>query len=144
MNPIHQCFQKISNGNFFFNFEKGLELLQYLVDFTLNRTWPMFYNYIPVYKITLIFSKDIERKPFFKVKKGHNSQIFSEFYPKLNLTTFYDYIPVYKIRIQYTNLFKRYRMETIFVTYETDGRDSGDTIKWRGGGGGGGGIKLQI
>ena len=34
-----------------------------------------------------IFSKDIERKPFFEVeKKGHNSHHIGGFYPKSNLT----------------------------------------------------------
>ena len=41
-----------------------------------------------------------------------------------NQTTFYDYIPVYKISIQYTNLFKRYRTETI--CYVQDGTDRTD------------------
>ena len=50
------------------------------MDFTLNRTWPIFYDYIPMYKFqsnTSILSKDIARKLFFKVenfsklKKGH-------------------------------------------------------------------------
>ena len=53
------------------------------MDFTLNRTWPTFYDYIPVFKAWIQYtnlSKDIERKLFFKVeifskfKKGHNSQ----------------------------------------------------------------------
>ena len=78
---------------------------------------------------TLIFSKDIERKPFFKLKKSHNSKIIGGFYPKSNLTSFYDYKPLYKISSQYTNLFKRYRTETICVPYETDERtDSGGSI----------------
>ena len=37
--------------------------------------------------------------------------------------TFYAYTPVYKISIQYTNPFKRYRTETICITYGTDGLD---------------------
>ena len=36
---------------------------------------------------------------------------------------FYDYIPVYEILIQYTNVFKRYRPETIFHT-EIKGHNS--------------------
>ena len=57
---------------------------------------------------------------------------------------FYDYIPVYEIWIQYPNVFKRYRPETIFVrtwrkyvrtTYVRT--DKGNAIspphyKWRG------------
>ena len=93
--------------------------------------------------ITLIVSKDIERKPFFKaenfskLKKGHNSQNNWWILPKIKLDLYF--IHVYKISIQYTNLFKRYRTDTICVTYRTDGRDgrtdgrtdgtdSGDTI----------------
>ena len=41
--------------------------------------------------------------------------IIGRFYPKSSLTYIYDYIPLYKIWIQYTNLFKRYRTETIFL-----------------------------
>ena len=70
---------------------------------------------------TPTLSKDIAQKPFFKVEKGHNSQ---NNWRTLNRTwpTLYDYIPVFKISIQYTNPFKRYRMETKSVTYGTDRR----------------------
>ena len=44
--------------------------------------------------------------------------------------TFYDYIPVYKISIQYTNSFKRYRTETICVTYGMDGADVRTNRQW--------------
>ena len=37
---------------------------------------------------------------------------------------------MYKIPIQYTNPFKRYRMETICVTYGTDGQDLRDGQQW--------------
>ena len=40
----------------------------------------------------------------------------------------YDYIPVYEIWIQYTNVFKRYRQETIFHT-EIKGHNS-DNNRW--------------
>ena len=83
---------------------------------------------------TLIFSKDIERNPFFKVetfqswKRAITPKTIDGFYPKANLTYILWYILVYKISIQYTNPFKRYRTETICVTYGTDVRtDSGDT-----------------
>ena len=79
---------------------------------------------------TPVLPKDIAWKPFFKVenfsklKKGHNSQNNWWILPFIKLDLhFYDYIPVYKISIQYTNPFKRYRMETICVTYGTDGWD---------------------
>ena len=44
-------------------------------DFTLNRTWPIFYDYMPAYKIwieynNLLFKKNIERKTFFEGEKG--------------------------------------------------------------------------
>ena len=64
---------------------------------------------------TLIFSKVMARKPFFKVEKGTyiiSPKIIDGFYSKLNLT--YIYIPVYKTSVQYTIPFKRYRTETIF------------------------------
>ena len=80
-----------------------------------------------------ILSKDIARKPFFKVEnfsveKGRNSQNNWWILPEIERPTFYDYIPVYKISIQYTNPFKRYRTETKSVTYGTDGtgRDGTD------------------
>ena len=78
---------------------------------------------------TPILSKDIARKPFFKVenfsklKRAITPKIIGGFYPKSNWPTFYDYIPVYKISIQYTNPFKRYRTETKSVMYGTDGTD---------------------
>ena len=46
-----------------------------------------------------------------------------DFTPNRTLPTFYDYIPVYKSWIQYTNLFKRYWTEIIFVRYRQDGTD---------------------
>ena len=62
----------------------------------------------------------MERKPFFKVEeRALTPKIMDGFYSKSNLTTFYDYIPVYKISTQYTNPFKRYRMETKSVMYAT-------------------------
>ena len=86
---------------------------------------------------TLIFSKDMERKPFFtvenfsKLKRAITPKIIGGFYPKSNLTTFYDYIPVYKISIQYTNLFKRYCTETICVIYGMDRMDGTDGLMGR-------------
>ena len=53
------------------------------MDFTLNRTWPTFYDYIPVYKISIQYTNPFERYrmetifqslKFFQVDKGHNSQ----------------------------------------------------------------------
>ena len=42
--------------DFFFNVEEGPQLKKKkkkkkMVDFTLNRTWPIFYNYMLVYRI---------------------------------------------------------------------------------------------
>ena len=31
------------------------------MDFTLNRTWPVFYNYIPVYKISILYTNPFKR-----------------------------------------------------------------------------------
>ena len=45
----------------FFKVEKGPELPKQLVDFTLNRTRPTFYDYIPVYKIRIQFTNLFKR-----------------------------------------------------------------------------------
>ena len=54
-----------------------------LVDFTQNRTWPTFYDYIPVYKVWIQYTNLFKRYhteniflswKFSKLKKGHNSQ----------------------------------------------------------------------
>ena len=53
------------------------------MDFTLNPTWPTFYDYVPVYKISIQYTNPFKRYrtetifqswKFFKVEKGHNSQ----------------------------------------------------------------------
>ena len=101
-----------------------------------------FYDYIPVHIIWIQYTDLCKRYrtetifqswKFSKSKKGHNSQnnwCFSPLIePDLHFMIIYLCI---KISIQYTNLFKRYRTETICVTYGTDGRDgwTGRMDKW--------------
>ena len=54
--------------------EKKAITLIIFADFTLNRTWPIFYVYIPVYKIwiryTIFLKNNIEKKTFFEGEKG--------------------------------------------------------------------------
>ena len=58
--------------------------------------------------------------------KGHNSDNNRWILSLIELDLyFYDYTPVYEIWIQYTNVFKRYRLETIVLDVLTD---KGDTI----------------
>ena len=72
MNPIHQFFQKISNGNHFSKLKKGNNS---------NINWGFYPKSNDLYFMiiylcikyelnTLIVSKDIERKPFFSIEKG--------------------------------------------------------------------------
>ena len=71
-----------------------------MVDFTLNQTWPIFYNYEPVYKIwiqyTNLYKKISKGKHFWRWKRAITPIIMGGFDPKSNLTSIYDYIPVYK------------------------------------------------
>ena len=73
--------------------------LKKLADFTLNQTWPIFYDYIPVYKIwiqyTNLFKKYWKQNIFQKIsnetifqcwKRAVTPKIISAFYPKSNLT----------------------------------------------------------
>ena len=73
MNPIYLSLQKILNGNRFLKLQKGHD--------SHNNWWILpliepdlyfmiIYMCIKYKSNTLIFSKDIELKPFFKVEKG--------------------------------------------------------------------------
>ena len=65
-NPINQSFQKISHGNHFsklrkfFKVEKGHNS-QNNWWISLNRTWSTFYDYIPVYKISIQYTNPFKR-----------------------------------------------------------------------------------
>ena len=63
---------------------------------------------------TPTYSKDITRKPFFiRRSKAITLIIIGGFVHNRSWPVFYDYIPVYEVWIQYSNVFKRYRPETI-------------------------------
>ena len=67
-----------------------------------------------------MYSKDIARKPFFVPRsRAITLIIIVDFTCNQTWPVFYYYIPVYEIWIQLTNVFKRYRPETIFRTYGT-------------------------
>ena len=73
MNPIHWCFQKISNGNCFQCWKKYCNSQNnwwILPSIELNLYFIIIYPCIKYESNTLIFSKDIERKLFFKAEKG--------------------------------------------------------------------------
>ena len=84
------------------------------MDFTLNQTWPIFYNYMLVYKIWIQFTnlfKSYGAETIFQSwKRAITPKIIRGFYSKLTWT----YILWLYISFQYTNPFKRYRTETIF------------------------------
>ena len=59
----------------------------------------------------------MERKPFFKLKKGHNSQINWWILPKIELDLhFIIHLCIKFVPKFVPNLFKRYRTETIFIS----------------------------
>ena len=67
----------LSNGHHFSKLKKGHNSKKKLVDFTLNRTWPTFYDYIPVYKIWIQYTYLFKRyqtetifQLFFNIDKG--------------------------------------------------------------------------
>ena len=67
MNPIHQCFQKISPGNHFFTEIKGLnsdnnEWILSIIK--LDLYFMIIYLCTKYQSNTSMFSKDIARKPF--------------------------------------------------------------------------------
>ena len=73
---------------------------------------------------TPMYSKDIARKPFFiRRSRAITLIIIGGFICNRTWPVFYDYIPLYEIWIQFTNVFKRYRPETIFRT-EIKGHNS--------------------
>ena len=53
-----------------------------MADFTLNRTWPIFHDYIPVYKIWIQYTNLFKRW-----KRAITPTIMGGFYPKWNLTS---------------------------------------------------------
>ena len=78
---------------------------------------------------TLLFSKDIARKPFFIWRsRAITLIIISGLYPYSNLTCILWLYLVYEIWIQFTYVFKRYRPETIFQS-EIKGHNS-DNNRW--------------
>ena len=77
MNPFHQSILKISPGNHFLYPDQGPKLWWLSVDFTRNLTWPVFYDYIPVYEIWIqyitVFKRYRPETIFHWEIKGHNS-----------------------------------------------------------------------
>ena len=60
MNPIHQCFQKISPSNHFFLRRSRaitLIIMSGFYPYIHNQTWTVFYDYIPVYEIWIQYTK---------------------------------------------------------------------------------------
>ena len=101
------------------------------MDFIHNRTWPVFYDYIPVYKIWIKYTNVFKRyRPetiFHTEIKSHKSDNNWWILSKIELL-FYDYIPLYEIWTQFTIVVKRCRPETIFLT-EIKGHNS-DNNRW--------------
>ena len=82
MNPIHQSFQKLWNRNHFSKLKKAItpKIIGGFYPKSILTNFMIIYLCIKIESNILIFSKDIQRKSFFKVenfsklKKGHNSQ----------------------------------------------------------------------
>ena len=91
-----------------------------------NNRWILFFIKLDLYFMiiylcvkyesnTPMYSKDIACKPFFIPRSRAITLItIVDFILNRTWPVFYDYIPVYEIWIQFTNVFKRYRPETIF------------------------------
>ena len=92
LNSIHLCFQKISNWNYFSTLKKGSNSKYnwWILPGTLNQTWPLFYNYMLVYKIWIQFTNLFEsygmETIFQSWKRAITPKIIGGFYPKSNLT----------------------------------------------------------